>query len=158
MYVGRVGVMALVALALAGCAGETRFGSASSESSAYTVASAPPDVSPPDRTISRVAGPASPAVVKNMLGSRIGSVLDDEDRTRAYVAQMQALDNGAPGAPVGWNNENSGRHGTVVPGPAYQRNALTCRQYTHTVFIDSKPQVSRGAACRSPDGNWAATS
>ena len=69
---------------------------------------------------------------------------------------MQALDTGASGAPVSWRNEDSGRYGTVVPGPAYQRNAMTCRQYTHTVYIDGRPQVARGTACRNPDGTWTA--
>ena len=48
----------------------------------------------------------------------------------------------------------SGRYGNVVPGPAYQANGATCRQYTHTVYIDGTPQSARGTACRNPDGTW----
>jgi surface antigen len=33
---------------------------------------------------------------------------------------------------------------------------MTCRQYTHTVYIDGKPQVTRGTACRNSDGSWIA--
>jgi surface antigen len=157
---GRVGVMALLGLSLAGCSGETRFGSPSNESTgtafgAYMAASADAQ---PARSSPRPSGPVSSATFNKLLGGRFGAALDDDDRTRAYEAQMQALDNGSAGAPVGWRNEDSGRYGTVVPGPTYQRNAMSCRQFTHTVFIDAKPQVARGTACRGQDGNWTAVS
>ena len=48
----------------------------------------------------------------------------------------------------------SGRYGNVVPGPAAQIDGASCRQYTHTVYIDGRPQVERGTACRNPDGTW----
>jgi surface antigen len=113
-----------------------------------------PATPPAVRSRPRLSNAAAVAAINRLIGNRIGSALDDEDRMRAYQAQMQALDNGGPGAPVGWRNEDSGRHGTVVPGPTYQRNSMTCRQFTHTVFIDDKPQVARGTACRNAEGNW----
>jgi len=106
----------------------------------------------------RVVGAVAGAAIGGLIGNRIGAALDDEDRARAYEAQMRALDTGASGAPVSWRNEDSGRYGAVVPGPAYQRNAMTCRQYTHTVYIDGQPQVARGTACRNSEGNWIAVS
>ena len=39
-------------------------------------------------------------------------------------------------------------------GPNYDQNGMNCRQYTHTIYIDGKPQTARGAACRNPDGTW----
>ena len=80
--------------------------------------------------------------------------MDDEDKRRAYDAQMSALEGGAAGAPVAWNNPDSGRRGTIVPGPQYDRRGSRCRDYTHTIYIDGRPQVARGAACRNPDGTW----
>jgi len=53
-------------------------------------------------------------------------------------------------------NPDSGRYGSVVPGPAYQSNGLQCRPYTHTIYIDGRPEVARGNACRNPDGTWTA--
>jgi surface antigen len=67
---------------------------------------------------------------------------------------MAALDSGAPDVPVSWRNPDSGRYGTVVPGPAYERNGRRCRAYTHTVTIDNRPQTVRRAACRNADGGW----
>jgi surface antigen len=104
----------------------------------------------------RVAGTLLGAAVGGFFGNRIGAALDDEDRRRAYAAQMQALEAGPSGAPVAWRNPDDGRYGNVVPGPAYQTNGATCRQYTQTIYIDGIPRTERGAACRNPDGSWTA--
>jgi surface antigen len=109
-------------------------------------------------TGSRVAGAAIGAVAGGLLGSAIGASLDEQDRQRAYAAEMQALETGAPGAPVGWRSERTAYYGTVVPGPYYESRGMRCRGYTHTVYIDGRPQVMRGTACRNPDGSWTAIS
>jgi surface antigen len=31
---------------------------------------------------------------------------------------------------------------------------MNCRQFTHTIYIDGRPQTARGTACRNPDGTW----
>ena len=102
----------------------------------------------------RVAGTVIGAAVGGFLGNRIGAALDDEDKRRAYAAQMQALETGPSGAPVAWRNPDSGRYGNVVPGPADQANGATCRSYSQTIYIDGNPQAARGTACRNPDGSW----
>ena len=105
-------------------------------------------------TSGHVAGAVAGAAAGGMLGSAIGASLDARDRERAYAAQMQAVESGEPGAPVGWRSPDSGRHGTIVPGPPYQANGFTCREFTHTVYVDGRPQTARGTACRNPDGTW----
>ena len=102
----------------------------------------------------RAAGAASNAAIGSMLGNRIGAAMDDEDKRRAYAAQIQALESGPSGAPVAWRNPDSGRYGSIVPGPASEQNGMSCRQYTHTIYLEGKPQTARGSACRGPDGNW----
>jgi len=99
-------------------------------------------------------GPLAGPVSGGFLGNRIGAALDDDDRRRAYTAQLQALETGPSGAPVTWRNPDSGRYGNVVPGPVYQFNGAPCRQYTHTVYVDGQPQTMRGTACRNQDGTW----
>lgn len=102
----------------------------------------------------RVAGTQASAAPGGFLGNRIGAALDDDDKRRAYAAQIQALETGPSGAPVAWRNPDSGRYGNIVPGPVYQMNGAPCRQYTHTIYIDGQPQTERGTACRSADGTW----
>jgi len=107
---------------------------------------------------SRAAGPLAGPALGSFLGNRIGAALDDDDKRRAYAAQMQALETGPSGAPVTWRNPDSGRYGNVVPGPVYQVNGAPCRQYTHTVYIDGQPLTERGTACRNQDGSWSTVS
>jgi surface antigen len=102
----------------------------------------------------RVSGAVAGAAIGGMIGNRIGAGLDDEDKRRAYAAQVQALESGPSGAPIAWRNPDSGRYGSIVPGPAYDSNGMNCRQFTHTIYIDGKPQTARGAACRGADGTW----
>ena len=72
---------------------------------------------------------------------------------------MQALETGQPGAPVGWRSEQSAAiMARSFPGPTISRTARRCRAYTHTVYINGRPEVARGTACRNPDGTWMAVS
>ncbi len=102
----------------------------------------------------RVAATVAGAVIGGMIGNRIGAAMDDADKQLAYAAQIEALEQGSAGAPVAWRNPDSGRYGSIVPGPAYDQQGLKCRQFTHTIYIDGQPQTARGAACRNPDGSW----
>src|SRR6185312_10351268 len=51
-------------------------------------------------TGNRIAGAAIGGVLGGLIGNRIGAALDDEDKQRAYAAQLEALDRGQPGAPI----------------------------------------------------------
>ncbi|ABD87391.1 RT0821/Lpp0805 family surface protein [Rhodopseudomonas palustris] len=104
------------------------------------------------------AAAVTEAALGGMIGSKIGTRLDDDDRRLAYKAQIEALDNGAPGAPVPWRNPASGRYGNIVPGPAYARQGATCRGYSHTVTIAGQIEIARGTACHGPDGPWTVAS
>jgi surface antigen len=102
----------------------------------------------------RIAAGVAGAAIGGILGNRIGAAMDDEDKRRAYAAQIQALESGPSGAPIAWRNPDSGRYGSVVPGAAYDQGPMKCRRYTHTIYINGQPQAARGAACRNPDGTW----
>lgn len=102
----------------------------------------------------RVAATAIGAVVGGLIGHEIGAALDERDRERALAAEYQALEYGRSGAKVGWNNPDSGHYGEVVPGPAYESAGNQCRSYTHTIYVDGRPQTASGTACRRPDGTW----
>jgi surface antigen len=109
-------------------------------------------------TGNRLAGAAVGGLLGGLIGNRIGASLDERDKQLAYEAEINALENGQSGAPVGWRNPDSGRYGSVVPGPAYVERGRNCRAYTETIYIDGRPQTARGTACRNPDGSWSAVS
>jgi surface antigen len=128
-------VLAALILPLAGC-----------QSGAQSVAAA-------------FAGPASAntkegTLIGGLAGTEVGGALSDGERKTALAAEYKALEFGQPGTSTDWRNRWSGRSGTVVPGAPYRVNDMTCREYTHTITIDGKPQVGRGSACRSADGSW----
>ena len=102
------------------------------------------------------AAAATAAALGGLIGPKLGSTLDDDDRRLAYQAQMDALERGAPGAPIAWRNPESGRHGNIVAGPAYRVKGATCRGYSHTVTIGGQLETVRKTAWRSGDGKWAA--
>lgn len=134
----RIVAAAFGCAALAACAGETVLssGPAGSSPNAFTGSVAATEPNP------MAGGPPAP------------SSLDPRDRPAAGAAHLRALQFGEPGAPVAWRNSETGHHGTIVPGPAYQSNGQTCREFSHTVYVDNRPQTGRGSSCRNPDGTW----
>ncbi|MBV8825368.1 MAG: hypothetical protein JO084_00280 [Bradyrhizobiaceae bacterium] len=131
----RIVAAALGCLALAACAGDTG------------LSSGPTGSSPNAFTGSVESNPLAG-------GSPAPNGLDPRDRPAAGAAHLRALQFGEPGAPVAWRNPDTGHHGTIVPGPAYQSNGQTCREFSHTVYADNRPQTGRGSSCRNPDGTW----
>ncbi len=102
------------------------------------------------RALATVAG----AVVGGVVGHEIGRTLDDHDRALAREAEFEALERGQSGVARTWRNPDNGRYGEVVPSRSYRRGSQDCRDYSHTVYIDGRPQVMRGTACRNEDGSW----
>lgn len=135
-------VAALMGLVLASCAGsETPLALQQPANPANTITGSVPN---PVRTVANAG----------VLGNGIGTGLDERDRQRAFAAEMQALDEGEPGEPVGWKG-HPGRYGTVVPGGYYETRGTRCRDYSHTIYVDGRPQTARATACRGADGTWA---
>ena len=102
----------------------------------------------------KVLATAAGAVIGGIVGSEIGRSLDQQDRMAAERAELIALEKGQSGVATPWRNPDSGRHGMVVPGRPYRIAESDCRDYTHTIYIDGRPQTMRGTACRNPDGTW----
>lgn len=102
----------------------------------------------------RVLATAAGAVVGGIVGSEIGRSMDKQDRMLAQQAEYDALERGESGAPRKWRNPDNGRYGEVVPSRSYKRGTVDCRDYTHTIYVDGRPQSMRGTACRNPDGTW----
>ncbi|PCJ95700.1 MAG: hypothetical protein COA52_03510 [Hyphomicrobiales bacterium] len=96
-------------------------------------------------------------IAGGLIGNSIGKSLDAQDRRRAQNAEYQALEYGRVGSPVVWRNPDSGHYGEVTPTKTYRNNNLQCREYSHTIYIDGRPETAKGTACRQPDGTWRPT-
>jgi surface antigen len=98
----------------------------------------------------RPGGIIAGALVGGFLGNRIGKSMDDEDRRRAYDAQMAAFEGGDR---ADWRSPN-GHYGYIEPRPVYYYHEMKCREFSQTVFINGRPETMVGRACRNPDGSW----
>jgi surface antigen len=101
----------------------------------------------------RVVATAVGALAGGVIGGSIGRNLDAQNQNAALQAEYDALESGRPGQPVQWQGSN-GAYGQVVPQQTYQVGSQNCRRYTHTIYIDGRPQQANGTACRNPDGTW----
>jgi surface antigen len=151
-----IGVLAVSATLLAACAGDPDTGTGPRENTGTllgAVGGALLGSQFGGGAGGHVAGAVVGAAVGGLIGNRIGAALDEEDRRRAYAAEVEALDEPTD-APVEWRSPRTGYYGRVVPGRVYYRRELKCRPYTHTIYINGRPEVARGDACRNPDGTW----
>jgi surface antigen len=91
--------------------------------------------------------PPAAAVAVPYVGLASGSLganLNPTDKTAANKAELAAL---ASGERKTWRGDD-GSYGYVAPAPG----AGDCRDITHTVYINGRPQVAKGTACRAGDG------
>jgi surface antigen len=106
----------------------------------------------------RVAATAIGAVVGGIVGSEIGRSMDRQDQMLAQQAEFEAFERGQSGMTRQWRNPDNGHYGEVIPTRPYKRGVADCRDYTHKIYIDGRPQAMKGTACRNPDGTWTTVS
>ncbi|PPD44484.1 MAG: hypothetical protein CTY15_07175 [Methylocystis sp.] len=94
-----------------------------------------------------IAVPPPPAA--GVVGGPVGQSLEEKDRATAIAAQQEAVSSGSPKS---WRGAR-GAYGFVTPGA---ENG-SCRDYTHKIFINGRPQEAKGQACRE-NGEWRVTS
>lgn len=139
------------ALALAGC--DVTGGNSLGSGSLVRSFSAAP-VSAAGQNEQAAAAAVTDAAMGDLLTPKISVKLDEDDRRLAVQAQLDALEHGAPGAPVPWRNPVSGHYGNIVPGPAYMRQGATCRGYSHSISVAGQLDIARGTVCRAAGGPW----
>jgi surface antigen len=154
MFRFKAALLLLTALSLAGC-------DVTSGDGPGPVARAFSGTSTSIKSAIGLSGDSASTAVNNaamggLIGAKLGPLLNEDDRKLAYAAELAALNNGAPGAPVPWKNPVSGRYGNIVPGPVYDQKGRQCRGFSHTITVSGELSTARGTACRSPEGNWAA--
>src|SRR3954469_22538319 len=123
----RIIAVPLLGLALTGCAADPVSGTGPKENTGTLVGALAGGLIGSQiggGTGERIAAGVAGAAIGGVVGNRIGASMDDEDKRRAYAAQIQALESGSSGAPIAWRNPDSGRYGSVVPGQAYEQGAM----------------------------------
>jgi len=100
-------------------------------------AATPPAVSAPPP----IAAPEPPA--PGVVGTAVGRELDDKDRATAIAAQSDSVISGQRKT---WKGGH-GAFGFIAPGP----ESGGCRDYTHKIFINGRPQEAKGQACKKGD-------
>lgn len=100
----------------------------------------------------QIAATAVGTLVGALAGRELGRRLQGSDQQRAVAAERSAIERNET---ITWTNPNSGYRGTVQPGDSYVNSAgQTCRNYTHTVYIEGRAETAQGTACRQGDGTW----
>lgn len=88
---------------------------------------------------------AASAPYIGLANGTLGASLDAFDKQAADKAEFTALNTGQRRT---WRGDD-GTYGYVAPGPL----SSGCRNITHTVYINGRPTVGTGAACKS-GGGW----
>lgn len=99
-----------------------------------------------------VAATAAGAVIGALAGRELAKRLSDRDRDRAATAERTAV---ARNEAITWSNPDTGNRGSIEPNRTYTNSrGQTCRDYTHTVYVEGKAETARGTACQQDDGTW----
>ncbi len=86
---------------------------------------------------------APPPPAPGVVGNTIGQTLDKPDRARAIAAQQDAI---TTGLRKSWRGAH-GVYGFII----LTAETNGCRDYTHKIFINGRPQEARGQACLEKD-------
>lgn len=90
--------------------------------------------------------------------SPLGHEFDVEDWRRAKGAMAIALDPTGGGAPVTWDNPDSGLKGTFTPlGSAYVKNGDICRSFRAAFTSGGEARSVQAVGCRVSGPEWAIT-
>ncbi len=99
--------------------------------------------------------PAGDDVTGSLSKVPFGALLDEEDRRREKAALATALDPQGNGAPVHWENAESGNKGSLTAvGSAYTADAKICRDFLGTLKTKDVLKSARSTACAVAAGDW----
>lgn len=150
-----IAIVAVAALALAGCAGDAPQGNKKTFGTLIGAAAGGLAGSQIGSGRGQLAATAVGALIGAFVGNSVGDSLDRADQTYAAQAEQRALETLPSGSAAEWSNPDTGHYGVVEPTRTYQSpQGAYCREYQHTVYVGGQPQQAYGHACRQPDGSW----
>jgi len=104
------------------------------------------------RTPATVAG----VIVGGGLGAALTKNLDCQDRSYAYQTYYDGFNGGRPNATYRWYNGQNDHNGELRIANYYNDpDGFRCANFSQVIYIQGRPQETRGRACKQPDGTWA---
>ena len=91
------------------------------------------------------AAAVAPPPYVGLAGGSLGQNLDAADKTAANKAEVAALTSGERKT---WRGDD-GSYGYIAPAAG---GAGDCRDFTHTIYINGRPVVGKGTACKAGEG------
>ena len=91
--------------------------------------------------------PVPPPAYVGLANGSLGQTLDAAGKTAANKAEIAAL---ASGERKTWRGDD-GSYGYVAVAPGAANG--DCRDITHTIYINGRPNVGKGTACKLGD-SW----
>ena len=100
-------------------------------------------------------GTAVGVIAGGLLGASIGSSLPCNDQRYAYNVYYSGFEAGRPHHRYEWRSPYDRSYGWLEVGDYYTApEGYRCATYTQQVYVDGRPTLARGHACREPDGSW----
>jgi len=101
------------------------------------------------------AGTAVGAIAGGLLGASIGGSLPCNDQRYAYNVYYSGLEAGRPHHRYEWRSPYDRSYGWLEVGDYYTGpEGYRCATYTQRIYVDGRPELASGHACRRPDGTW----
>jgi surface antigen len=95
-------------------------------------------------------------VAGGAIGAALTSNMKCEDRSYAYDTYTRGFNGGRADATYEWRNPRNGDRGEMHVLDYYNdEDDFRCAVFSHTIYIDGRPQEARGRACQQPNGTWA---
>lgn len=105
-----------------------------------------PESNPPVAT----AKPPADPYVRGVVTGPVGQQLTPDDRRTAGKAQYTAI---SEGKRKSWRGK-AGTFGFIEPGAVGNGVGGKCREYSHTIYLNGRPQTAKGSACETQPGSW----
>ena len=101
------------------------------------------------------AGTAVGAIAGGLLGASIGNSLSCNDQRYASNVYVTGFEAGRPHHRYDWRSPYDNAYGYMEVGDYYRGpEGRRCATYSQRIFVEGRPQIATGHACRRPDGTW----
>jgi surface antigen len=152
----RLGILAIIALAIVGCSNRDERDRVSlvlggRDQPAATEVAAQPAAASAEESPAR----DTTLILPDILKAESGPSITAADQLALERTTQTTLETVPIGNESSWRNPQTGTHGVIAPRRTYQKaNGQYCREFTQTFVAGSIIREGLGTACRESDGTW----